>query len=296
MNSSEQVPSDEWAAVEHMWEDVARAWFKPDGEGSTFLFQVPRERFQTDDPNPPLTVDHLLNAASISADEVESWHLEDVDEIPPDLSHPLPPPPPDAAHLTVYVRVKPPAPPALPGDDGDLEMTLEKWQALDACWKNILALEASIDAVRMSMDGLRTEMEGAFKQSMNAEEKTNALQSDVSQWTKAKSRVHYALPKVREFIHRATWAAAATERKALEDVVRDYIEPRVLPPDMQQVRERLDHLLKDRQVLLAQGNAVGQDCRGIAAEIHRALATLQRNAADRARKQREARRTKGKYL
>ena len=36
---------------------------------------------------------------------------------------------------------------------------------------------------------------------MNVEEKVNALQADVAQWNKAKNRIHYALPKVREFIH-----------------------------------------------------------------------------------------------
>jgi hypothetical protein len=55
-------------------------------------------------------------------------------------------------------------------------------------------------------------------------------------------------------------------------------------------------LQKDRQVLFAQGNAVMQECRGIIAEIQRAAGTLQRNAADNARRKREASRQKGKFF
>ena len=295
MNASEQVPSSEWTAVEHLWEDLAEAWFRPEGERSTFLFRVPRERFQAADAGRPLTVEALLAAASIAPDEVESWDLGDASRSG-DLNHPLPPPPPDATHLTVHVRLRPPAPAAVGSETPETEVPPEKWQALDALWKGILGLEASIDALRLGMEGLRIEMEAAFKQPLNVEEKLHALQSDVSQWTKAKSRIHYALPKVREFIHRATWAAAAPERKRLTEVVETHIEPRVPFPELDHVRERLEHLQKDRQVLQAQGNGVAQECRGITAEIHRALGALRRNAADRARKEREARRVKGKYL
>jgi len=293
VNASDQVPSDEWTAVDHLWEDVAEAWFKPDGAASNFRFRVPRDRFEAADPARPVTVGRLLEAAAIPADEVASWDLGESagDGPPPDLSDPLPPP--EGDHLTVYVRLKP----AAGADDGpELEMTPERWQDLEACWKTILGLEAAIDTSRMSMEGLRAEMETAYKQPMSAEDKVHALQSDVSQWTKAKSRVHYALPKVREFIHRATWATAGPERKALDELVKDVIEPRKAVPQMQHLRARLDHMLKDRQVLFAQGTTVGQECRAVAGEIQRALSTLKRNAADRARKEREARRQKGKYL
>src|SRR5687767_12402757 len=91
------------------------------------------------------------------------------------------------------------------------EVPLEKWQALEAVWTTILGLETSIDTLRMSLDSVRSEMEAAFRKSLNVEEKVHALQADVAQWTKAKNRVHYALPKVREFIHRATWAQATPE-------------------------------------------------------------------------------------
>ena len=176
------------------------------------------------------------------------------------------------------------------------EIPLEKWQVLEKCWKAILGLEASIDTSRLSMDGLRAEMEAAFKKTLAIEEKLHALQADVAQWNKAKSRIHYALPKVREFIHRATFALAVPERKRLEEIFRNYIEPRIALPEVNQVREQLEHLQKDRQVLFAQGNAVYQECRGITGEIQRALSTLQRNAADNARRKRDAKRQKGKHF
>jgi hypothetical protein len=287
VDSSDTIPSDDWVALDHLWEDIADAWFKAGAEGPTFLFRVPRDRLEVAD----VTVERLLQAAAIPADEVASWHLGE-GEASPDLSHPLPEPPPDATHLTVIVHTKPPA-----RDESDEpEMTLKRWQALDAAWLAVLGLEASIDALRLGMDGLRTELEAAFRRTMSVEEKCNALQSDVNQWTKAKSRVHYALPRIREFIHRATWATAGPERKDLEEFVEKHLKPRVAVPGMDRVRERLEHFHKDRQVLYAQGNAVSQESRGVLGEIQRVFSTLQRNAADRARQQREARRTKGKYL
>jgi hypothetical protein len=179
---------------------------------------------------------------------------------------------------------------------GEQGIPLEKWQALEASWKTILGLEASIDSSRLSMDTLRGEMETAYKKSLTVEEKLHALQSDVAQWNKAKGRIHYALPKVRDFIHRATWALALPERKRLEEVYRNHIEPRIALPDVDHVREQLEHLQKDRQVLFAQGSSVYQECRGIMGEIQRALSTLQRNAADNAFRKRSAKREKGKYF
>lgn len=180
--------------------------------------------------------------------------------------------------------------------DSSEQLPPEQWQALEALWKTILGLEASIDSSRLGMEGVRGEMETAFRRSMTVEEKVHGLQSDVAQWNKAKNRVHYALPKAREFVHRATWAVATPERKRLEEIVKNHIEPRVPLPDVDQVREQLEHLQKDRQVLFAQGNAVLQECRGIIAEIQRAAGTLQRNAADNARRKREASRQKGKFF
>jgi hypothetical protein len=170
----------------------------------------------------------------------------------------------------------------------------EKWQALEALWKAILGLEGSIESLRIGVDGLRAEMETAFKKSLVVEEKVHALQADVAQWNSAKGRIHYALPKAREFIHRATWASAAPERKRLEEIFKTHIEPRIPFPQMDETREQMEHLQKDRQVLFAQGNSASQECRGILAEVQRALGTLQRNAADNARKKRSAGREKRK--
>jgi hypothetical protein len=190
----------------------------------------------------------------------------------------------------------PPTPAAARTEGPGPEVPPEKWQALEAQWKAILGLEAALETVRLGLDGLRAEMEAAFRQSLRLEEKLHALQADVVQWNKARSRVHYALPKVREFLHRATWAAAVPERKRLEELFKGHVEPRVPFPQVEDFREGLEHLQKDRQVLIAQGNSVSQECRGILAEIRRALGTLQRNAADRARQKRSAGHEKGKHF
>jgi hypothetical protein len=181
-------------------------------------------------------------------------------------------------------------------ESGDQDVPPEQWQALEACWKTILGLEANIDTSRVSMEGLRSEMETAFRRTLSVEEKLHALQADVAQWNRAKSRVHYALPKTREFIHRATWALAVPERKRLEELFRNHTKPQISHAQVDEVRKQLEHLQKDRQVLFAQGNTVYQECRGIASEIQRVLSTLQRNAADNARRKRDSKRTKGKFF
>jgi len=186
-----------------------------------------------------------------------------------------------------------PNPPA--AGDGP-EVPEEKWQTLEAQWKGILGLEAGLESLRLSMEGLRAEMEGAYRQPLTVEEKIHALQADVVQWNKAKSRVHYALPKVREFVHRATWAAGVPERKRLEEIVKNHIEPRIPFPDLDHARELMEHLQKDRNLFIAQGNSVAQECRLILAEIRSTLGTLQRNAANRAREKRSAAREKGKHF
>jgi hypothetical protein len=137
-------------------------------------------------------------------------------------------------------------------------------------------------------------MENSARKTLTTEEKVHALNADVAQWNKAKNRVHYALPKAREFIHRATWAAGTPERKKLEEVFKNYIEPHVPFPEMDKVPEQIEYLLKDRQVLSAQGVTVYQECKAITANIQGALRTLQSNAAARASKKRGATGAKGK--
>jgi hypothetical protein len=181
-------------------------------------------------------------------------------------------------------------------DVPEQEIPLETWQTLEVVWKTILGLEAAIDTSRLSMDGLRAEMEAGSKKVLTVEEKLHALQADVVQWDKAKGRIHYALPKVREFLHRATWALGVPERKWLEDIFKNHTGQRPRIAEANKVRETLEHLQKDRQVLSAQGNAVAQECRSIIAETQRTLNALQRNAADNARRKRDAKRQKGKHF
>jgi len=149
-------------------------------------------------------------------------------------------------------------------------------------------LEAQIETSRISLEGMRGELEGMFKQALVVEERMNALQNDVAQWNKAKNRVHYVLPRVREFTHRANLMLCVPERKRLDELAKHHIEPRVAFPDMERVLAEMEHLMKDRQALLAQGNSVSQEGRGIAAEIRNTLATLRRNAASNARRKRAA--------
>jgi hypothetical protein len=151
-----------------------------------------------------------------------------------------------------------------------------------------------MDTVRISLDTLRTEMETAVRKMLTGDDKIYAANADVSQWTKAKSRVHFALPKAREFIHRATWAVGAPERKKLFELFREHTRPELPVSQMNEVAEQLENLLKNRQVLAAQGVSVFQECKTITAEVQSALRTLQHNAAAKAVKKRAASLGKGK--
>ena len=131
-------------------------------------------------------------------------------------------------------------------------------------------------------------MESSSKRTLTTEEKTNAMNADVLQWNKAKTRVHHALPKTREFIHRATWVLGTPERKKLEEIFQNQIRPRIPFPEIGKVPEQLDNLLKDRQVLSAHGVTVYQECQSVATEIQVALRTLQSNASANAFKRRSA--------
>ncbi len=298
MKFSDRPPSSDWAPLKYKGEPLAEAWFKPDGDPLALVFRVPRGPARLADVSGRLTVETLLRAVAVAGDEVESWRFDPADSAAAgvaesELKRPLPPPPPDAPHLTIHIRFRPPAAPAevtaAPANgQAECEVPPGKWNDLDARWQAVLNLEAGIGATRLSVEAARAELETASRKSLTAEEKQHALQADVSQWTKAKSRIHFTLPKLREFVHRATWATAVPERKRLEQIVKDHIEPRVPFPGVDGVREELEHLQKDRQVLAAQGNAVLQEGRGLASEVQRALSSLQRNAADRARAKRNA--------
>jgi len=167
------------------------------------------------------------------------------------------------------------------GAGTDAEVSAAKWQDLEARWKAILGLEANIDSMRMSLEGLVNEMEAAFRRTLNIEEKTYALRSDVSQWERTKHRVQFALPKMRDFIHRSTWVLGAPERKRLDEVYKEHIQPKIPFPEMEKALKQLEELQKDRQILVALGKTVQGDAKRIAADIQGAVRTLQSNAASR---------------
>jgi hypothetical protein len=171
-----------------------------------------------------------------------------------------------------------------------------KWEYLESRWNAILGAEASVEALRKSIEGLRAEMEGAAAKTLNLEEKVHSLSIDVVLWNRAKSRVRYVLPELKEFIHRSTWASGIPERKKVEELFLNYVQPRVPIPDLDQVIAEFEGLLKTRQVLSAQGISSYQKCKNILGEVHGALRTLQRNAAANATKKRSANRARSKGL
>lgn len=298
MSFSEQPPSKQWAALTFRGQRFAEVWFKPDGEPWALRFRIPQESFQIPGLGPRLTAENLLKAVAIRADEVESCHEADDSPTAPnrppvELGDPLPQPPPGAQHLEIYVRLK--RPQAAGGDESDRQaVDPAKWQELESRWRTVLGLEATIDTLRISMESLRLEMESTMKRSLAPDEKLHALAADVVQWNKAKSRIHFAVPKARDFVHRATWAKGTPEWKRLDELFKTPMES--LPPDIQteQVAEELEHLRKDRQVLSGLGTTVYQDCKGVVAEVQAALRRLQGNAAARAVKKRGATDGRGK--
>jgi hypothetical protein len=302
VNFSEQPLSKQWAALKSRGVTFAEVWFKPEGEPFALTFRIPRSSFQLPGLGPRLTIENLVKAVGLATVEVESWRHEGaspsgMNEPDAELERPLPPPLQAAGHLTIHVRLKPPPPEAVaPKESGEPEIPEAKWQDLEARWNAILGVEASVDMLRIGMEGLRSEMEASSKQTLTAEEKVHALNRDMAQWNKAKSRVHHALPKVKEFIHRATWAMGTPERKRLEELFKNEIRPHIPVAQMNQLHEQLENLLKDRQVLSAHGVAVSQECKSISAEIQGALRTLQSNAAANARKKSRANRATGKFF
>jgi hypothetical protein len=300
MNFSEQPPSKQWAALKYRGEPCAEVWFKPEGEPFTLTFRIPRETFHTPGMSQRLTIENLLKSVGIAAAEVESWRHEGAStagatEADSGLGHPLPAPAQDAAHLTLHVTLKPPPRSVAPEEDCVPEIPESKWQDLEARWNSILGLEASMDTLRISMESLRAEMEALSGKTLTAQEKVHALNADVVQWNKAKSRVVFALPKAREFIHRSTWAAGTPERKEVEEIVKNHIRPRIPFPHVDRVAQQLDSLLKSWQVLSAQGVSVYQECKGISAEVQGTLRALQSNAAANATRKRGATGARGKF-
>jgi hypothetical protein len=301
VNFSEQPPSKQWAALKYRGERFAEVWFKPEGEPFALVFRIPRESFQIPDMGQQLTTENLVKAVAIAPEEVDSWRHGDVshsgmDGSNPELGNPLSPPPQDVTHLDIFVRLRPPPQAVARHESCELVISSAQWQDLEARWKALLGLEATLDTLRISMESLRAEMEAASKRTLTMEEKLHALRADVAQWTKAKSRVHHMLPKVREFIHRSTWAMGTPERKKLEELHKNHIRPQIPFPRMDDLLRQLENMHKDRQVLSAQGVMVYQDCKSIAVDVQGALRTLQSNAAANAYKKKGAAGAKGKFI
>ncbi|HEY7427381.1 MAG TPA: hypothetical protein VH682_24315 [Gemmataceae bacterium] len=301
MNFSEQPSSKQWAALKYRGEKIAEVWFKPEGEPFALTFRIPQQSFHIPDRGQLLTTENLLKTVAIAIEEVESWRYGDVSHSGmngsnPELRHSLPPPPQDVTHLNIYVSLKPTPQIVAPQENCEPEVPSAKWQDLEARWNAILGLEATIDTLRQRIESLRAEMEASSRKTLTTEEKVHALNADVAQWNKAKNRVHYAMPKVREFIHRATWVIGTPERKKLEELFKDHLRSPSPFSQMERVPEQLEYLLKDRQVLSAQGVTVQQECQSISADIQGALRTLQSNAAANVRKKMAAARAKGKFF
>jgi hypothetical protein len=255
------------------------------------MFRVPRESFHIPGMGPLLTTANLLKAVGVAAEQVDSWRHggashPGTEGSDPEVGQPLPAPPEDVSHLDIHVSLKPPPQGVNPGESGEPDAAPAKWQPLETRWKAILGLEATIEHLRLRMEALLTEMEASLNRTLTTEEKNHALNADVSHWNKAKSRAHYALPKGREFIHRATWATGSPERKKLAEFFKYDSRPDVPLPQMDQLAQELERLLKVRQVLSAQGSTVSQECRRITSEVQGALRTLQSNSAANALRKR----------
>jgi hypothetical protein len=321
--------------LKYRGEKFAEVWFKPADEPFALMFRIPRESFQIPGMAERLTAENLLKAVAIPAEEVESWYLEDVsysdtDESSLEMEHPLPPPPQDVAYLSVHVNLQSPVAAAeengevvaaeessevvAPEESGDVVApaasavfvaseesstpgsVFVKWEDIAGRWRTILGIEASIDSLRLQLESLQGQMETSAKATLTTEQKLNALNADVTEWTRTKTRIHHALPKVREFVHRATWVVGSPERKKLGEYFKEDEQPAGPLPPLNRLFDELENLLKDRQVLSAQGVCVFQDCKNISADVQGALRTLLANAARNADRKRHAGKAKGKFF
>jgi hypothetical protein len=299
MNFSERPPSKEWVALKFGGKELAEVWFKPEGDALALVFRIPPSSFRIPGMAEQLTTENLLKAVAIAPEDVESWRLGGVsysglNGSNPQLKNPLPQPPQDASHLDIYVHLKPSHLAVVRNEGGEPETASAKWQEIEPRWKAILGLEATIDTLRINTEGLRREMEASFKRMLTGAEKLNALSNDVVQWNKAKSRIHYVLPKANEFIHRAIWSKGTPERKRLDEFFKNPIGVHIPLPEVDRVLEELEILRKDLQALSGKGATVHQECRSIIADVQSALRRLQINAAARPSKERGATGAKSK--
>lgn len=300
MNFSEQSRSQQWAVLSCKGVRFGEVWFKPEGEPFALILRIPQRIFQIPGVAPQLTTEILLKALTIAPDEIESWSHGDVfhsgmNGRNPELRQPLPAPQ-DVAHLEIFVRLRPPPQAEVRDERQGSEVPLTIWQDLEFRWKALLGLEAAMDTMRINMESLQVEMEASLKKTLSVEDKLHALRADVAQWNKARHRVHHGLPKMREFIHRAIWAAGSPERKQLEELYKNHIQPQIPFPHIDKALEQLETLKKHRQVLSAHGVTIYHECKGISTAVDGALRTLHSNAVVNANKKKGASGSKGKFM
>lgn len=309
MTFSDLPPSRHWATLNFRGEKLAEVWFKPEGQPDSLLIRIGEPSFHLPGLGPRLTLENLLKAVGVSPDEVASWN-DDQEQTPrnspEELQQPLQPPAPGFAHRVLHIHVQSattepvadtpgqvPPNPESPASEQEqdtpsgAEVSEETWQDLESRWKAILGLEASMETLRLSMESQQGELEASSRRTLSTEEKLHALNGDIATWTKAKSRVLYVVPKLKEFVHRSTWVTATPERKKLEEIYKNHIRTRTPYPEMGTLLEKLENLLKDHQVLLSQGVSVQQECAGVQGTVQGALSTLKSNSAARAVKKRK---------
>jgi hypothetical protein len=296
----EQPPAKQGVALKYRGERFAEVAFNPDDGRFLLTFRIPRESFAIPGLDRQLTIGALLKAVGLATAEVESWCLGDqghdaMNGSSPEFQTVLALPPQGVVHLDIELLLKPPAQaPAetainlVETQSSPSEVPAGMWEDLQARWRTILGLETSIETLRLSMESLRVEIEGSLKKSLTMEEKLNALRADLTHWTKEKKRALDCLPKVKDFLHRSVWAAGTPERKRLEALYEDHLEPRVPFPRMGEVLKELEALQKARQVLAAHGQTVYLESKAIVTGVHNALRTLQTNATANGQRKRSA--------
>jgi hypothetical protein len=276
-------PSKQWAALKFQGEKFAEVWIKPESDPHALTIRIPRGSFQLAAMVPLLTLANLLKAVGIEPAEVEAWRVNGGRHgLKIDLHELLTAPSQDVERLELFIRIKP-----------HVEISPAKWQDLETRWRAILNIESAVETFRMSMESLVNEIESLSKKPLSMEEKTYAPRADVALLNKAKSRAHIALPRMKDYIHRAVWAMGSPERKRLDELYNDFIRQQIPFPQVDEVMKQLEELRKDRQVLSAHGKAIFQECKGIATELQSVMRTLHQNAVN-AQKKKESANAKGR--
>lgn len=297
MDFYQQPPSKQWGILKFRGTPFAEVWFKPDENPTALVLRIPQESYRNLELSRLLTMRNLLRALTITPEAVTSWVSQNLEEsisgsVGTDLDNPLPCPPVTIPHLLITIQMKEEVPGEERSNPASSENSLARWQELQKRWNSIQMLEAKIDSLRQSVESGRIELDTQAKRNLTPEEKVHALSSDISQWTKAKSRAHHALPRARDFVQRATWAMVTPERKALDEILDEQKQPFLDGIQLEELALQVENLMKDRQTLAAQGVTVSQECKNMSNEIRTALTTLQNNAATRARQKKNS--TRGK--